>query len=251
MDSDETGSPFTRPAFLISAGLVVVLAAAAIVLGLTRHHGSDDNARPAAIPTATSSGPASPVRSGTSARSDESVCGLASGAGPETVASPPAVNWKFQGTTAYPTSPTVGPGKTAEAGYRYCFQHSAAGALLFAANAVAQNTDDAQGRAWYKYAFSSGGPYEAEVLSQAPKPGELDAVQRVSIAGYRLLSYDDTAAAVDLAVRITTGNKTTLTSSTSQLRWHDGDWKFSTDVAKPGDAAVIPDLTGYTAWGES
>jgi len=250
MDSDENASPFTRPTFLISAGLIVVLAAAAIVLGLTRHHGSDDNARPTAIPTATSSGPASPVPSGTSASSDESVCGLGGTGGPETVAVAPRTEWKYQGALAYPTSSVFGPGKTAPAGFRFCYQRSAAGALFAAANAAVLSTSSTTSVGpWLDY-FVTGSGRDGFLSSSTSDDAYTGA--RVAIAGYRVLNYTADMATVDLGLAGSDEGRRVYLSMIYHLVRQDGDWKMQvSDPSTPVDVANLPDLSGYTPWGAS
>jgi hypothetical protein len=246
MSSDDNEqNPFTRPAFVSAAivvGLVVVLGAVLGIKALTA--GNKDTAAaptPSASPTATATQP-SPNTGATEA----SVCGLSGAVMAGTLSTAPAAVWAYEGTTAYPTSKAYGPGATDGDGVRYCFQHSPAGAVFAAANAVVQGSDPAVSASWVKYAIGEG-PFRTQLLAESGTASSSN--PRMSIAGFRLLSYNGRAAEVDIAVRSATGSTTVTASGVYMLVWQGGDWKLSADVAKSLDVAPIPDLAGYVFWG--
>ena len=148
---------------------------------------------------------------------------------------------------AYPTSPTYGAGETDPAGFRYCFQHSPTGALFMAANAFAQGSA-ADNRAWAEYVFAPG-PYRDQLLGQSTSTSSTVGT-RTTIQGFRILSYDGANATIDLALSVSTATGTTTVSGVYTLVWSSGDWKVSTDTATPLDVAPIPNVAGYTTWGE-
>lgn len=244
-DNEDHGSPFARPAFIGAAVLVLIIVLLGVVLAV-RVARSDDTVTPPPISTAlqtTSESASSPA-----ADPVASVCGLPATTASGPLTAPPAVTWTYQGTIAYPKSPEFGPGKTAPEGYRYCFQRSPAGALVMAANATAQGSDPQLGTTWSKYVLAQG-PYREELEGKAGTATGAEGT-RLKLAGFRVLDYTDTNARVDLAFQVSAQNQTLLLSAVYELVWQDGDWKMSADVQRPLDTATIPDLTGYTPWGE-
>lgn len=239
MASDETSTPWAQPKFLIAAILVIALIVLGVVLALSSRN----------EPDGTSSTPTTPPGTTTSAPGNagaESVCGLPGYADSGTLTTAPEAEWLFQGTTAYPTSSEYGPGATSPEGVRYCFQHTPAGALFAAANAMVQGGDPAVAGEWLDYVVADG-PYREQIASSQEAADSADS--RINIAGFRLLAYNGDSARVDLAVRATSGTSTILVSGVYELVWRDGDWKISADVAEPLNVASIPDLAGYVAWG--
>ena len=242
----ENEGPLTRPGFLLSAVLVLVLVALGVFIAV-RVARSDNATTPP--PASTAPQPPSAAASTTPDDPAASVCGLPGASSSHPLTSPPAVTWDYQGTIAYPKSPEFGPGKTAPQGYRYCFQHSPAGAVVMAANAMAQGSDPAIGNEWAEYALGDG-RYHGQLVERIGTPVTGAAGTRLKIAGFRVLSYDDRSARVDLGVRASSQNQNFSASGVYELVWQDGDWKISADVERPLDVATIPDLAGYVPWGE-
>ena len=111
MSTDDTEqSPFTRPAFVSAAivvGLVLVLGAVLAVHAMTTGKATASPPTTSASPPAATSTP-----SPSTGTSEASVCGLPGTVTTGTLSSAPAAAWAYEGTTAYPTSDTYGPGKT-------------------------------------------------------------------------------------------------------------------------------------------
>jgi hypothetical protein len=245
MSTDDTEqNPFTRPAFVSAAvivGLVLVLGAVLGIRAMTKgNQGAAASPASSSAPTASSASPTS------TATADASVCGLPGAVMTGALSTAPPAVWAYQGTTAYPTSKSYGPAATTTGGVRYCFQHSPSGALLAAANALVQGSDPTVSADWVKYALGEG-QYRAQVLANLGTSSSSSS--RLSIAGFRVLSYDGKTARVDLAARTASGTGTISVSGVYTLVWQGGDWKISADVAKPLDTALIPDLAGYVPWG--
>lgn len=237
------GSPFTRPAFLVAAVVVLVIALLGAIVAFRAARSNDTTPTPSTSVT-TDVTPSNPV---STPAADASVCGLPDGDQGELTAGP-AATWKYQGTIAYPESPEQGPGKTAPEGYRYCFQHSPAGAVLMAANAIAQGSDSAVSGEWMNYALAEG-PHRAALLAQGGTAGSQEGV-RLQIAGFRVLEADEMTIRVDLAATGSAQGQNVMVSTIYELVWQGGDWKLSSDVERPIDVGVIPDLTNYIPWGE-
>lgn len=245
-DENEKQSPFTRPGYIAAAvvvALIVLCAIILIIINLTRGDSSSPPAPSTSMPSA------SPSTSTAAPSGEASICGLAGVELDGVVTAPPAATWAYEGTTAYPTSPKYGPGKTDPAGFRYCFQHSPTGALFAAANALAAPTDPATSAAWAEY-FYAPGPYRDDLLSDAKEGTNSTSGTRLSVGGFRLLSYDGKTALVDIGGTASSNGANIPFSAVYNLVWADGDWKLSTDTPQPFDFASIPNLAGYTTWGE-
>lgn len=242
---ESTQNPFTRPGFVAAAIVVaflVVLGLVIAIINATRAESSPDPS-PSVTAVTTTSAPET-----TTTDAVASICGLKDDADAKPPVTAPTALWEYQGTTAYPTSETYGPGKDDPAGFRYCFQHSPTGALFAAANAIAQGSDPSTSHQWLEYAAANG-PHRDDLLkSGSNSSGAEDA--RLMIQGFRILKYDGTSARVDIGSRGSFQGQTVTVSGVYELVWQDGDWKLSTEVAEPLNVAAIPDLAGYIAWGE-
>lgn len=249
-DSWPPGSPFLRPSFMAAAVLVLVIAILGVVIAI-RVAGAGDEGRPAAA--ASPSGAATPSQA---TGPGSSICGLPAPPPSEDIpeapaaVGPPAV-WRFEDTIAYPVSQEFGPGKTAPEGYRYCFQESPTGALFAAANAVAHggSADEAMVGSWADY-FVSQGTGRASILAELSQPRSDSGGVRMSIVGFRMLSYTGTTARVDISLRTSGSAQTVYASAVYELEWVEGDWRLNSDAPKPFSFATIPDIDGYVQWGE-
>lgn len=259
---DSGNSPLTRPGFIISSVVVALVVAAGVTIGVIssgREHAPVSSSAPTASGTSSQ-----PADTGTAQAGGDSVCGLADG---ESGASyldqaPQADRWDYQGSTAYPVSAQYGPGATDPAGFRYCFQHSPAGAVFAAVSAVAQpdGLDEQAAASWMRY-FAAPGSARDELLAMAERSGTGTSQSRdvggstgarVRVAGFRLLAYDGSSARVDVAVGGSADGRTMLMSMVYELVWLDGDWRLvMRDAKAPMDVATIPDLVGYVPWGAS
>jgi len=242
-DDEAPQNPFTRPGF-ITATVVVAIILILGILVVVRTAGSND---PAAAPTGGADPGASVTPDPSEAAAEPSVCGLDGEVLSGSLTSAPDAKWEYQGTVAYPTSTTYGPGETTADGVRYCFQHSPAGALFMAANAITQGSDPAVSAAWADQVLAEG-PFRDQLLTDVGA-GSSEGT-RLRLAGFRILSYDGETARVDLGVVGSSSGQAVTLSGVYELVWQGGDWKISTDVQAPLDMATIPDLAGYITWGE-
>lgn len=245
-DPTDTGqeNPLARPRFLV-AGVVVLLIVALGGVLIIRNAQSRDVAEQLPVESSRPSITAPPPSS-TSA-TGSSVCGLDEPRIQKPVTKAPAVGWEYDGTIAYPTSPEYGPGEKAPEGYRYCFQHSADGALIMAANAVVQGSNPKTGSSWAEYALGDG-PYKDQLSEEIGSASGADGT-RMKVVGYRILDFTGQAARVDLGINVSSQNEVLFVSAVYELKWQDGDWKLSADVPNPLDIATIPDVAAYIPWG--
>ena len=238
-DNTEQQSPFTRPSFVAAAlivGLIIVLGIVIAVVNAARN--SEVEPTP----------PGESTPAPTTITGGDSICGLKGEVLSGRLFIGPEADWDYFDTTAYPTSPTFGPGVN-ENGVRYCYQHSPEGAVFAAANAVVQGADPSTVGAWLDY-FVADGPYRDVVVSQESEPGSGGGDARIDVAGFRLLMYEGDTARVDIAIRGTAKGQSVYLSAIFLLVWEAGDWKLSvTDPNDPIPTIVMPAPTGYVLWG--
>lgn len=244
---NESQNPFSRPGFIAAAVVVAVIVVLGIVIAIVNAtQNNEPEAAPPPSATPTSSG--APTTGPSAAAGGASICGLDGEELSGTLSTAPEAEWEFQSTTAYPTSPTFGPGETDENGVKYCFQHTPEGALFAAANAAVQGSDAAVSADWIEYFLSNEAPNRAQLLSDAAAGSSSSS--RMSVAGFRMLAYDGHSAHVDLAVRAVGSGNTVYASVIYDLVWEAGDWKLlPRDASNPLQLAEVPDLSGYIAWG--
>lgn len=261
-NNDQERSPFTRPGWIAAAGVMAIILILAIVLIIlnVRGRGSGGGATTPGAATTTSStsptgttptpttAPGSTARPTTAGDPNASICGLQTDL--DNAPDRPKADWKYEGTTAYPSSATYGPAKASPKGYRYCFAHSPTGALFAAANAMVQSSGE-NATVWANY-FVGKGPYRSHILNDDDGTGNGNPDStRMRLDGYRMLSFSPKSARVDLAYDVTNTQGTITASVVQSLVWQDGDWHYSATSAQPVNVGRIPDLTGYTPWGDS
>lgn len=249
-DEENEQNPFSRPGFVVAAVVVVALVIAGVIVGVNLATRDDDEAAqptPSASASTSSSTSAEPSDEPSTEAADASVCGLDGEELSGTLTTAPDAEWKYQGTTAYPSSPKFGPGEGAATGVRTCFQHSPTGALFMAANAIVQGSDPNTAAAWAEYALADGQFHDQLVTDLGGSSGTQG---RMTIEGFRMLNYDGDTARVDLAVATAADGQPVSVSGVYELVWQNGDWKISTDVAQPLNIAAIPNASGYVSWGE-
>lgn len=248
-DSSPESNPFTKPGFIISAGLVVALIAAVVVIFLLPNGENSAQSAPVSPPGSNSgSGTPGPSNLENPNATEKSVCGL-----PATdelaLGTAPTSSWELVDRMATPTDPeTVGPGVTEENGFRSCFANSPSGALYAAMNVVALG--------------SSGSPDLMMKMSDellVPGAGRDAAIKDTSTAvessgessiqvrGFIIKSYTPAEANLDLAFETSEG---ALARVTMSLRWVDGDWKVNpADDGTPWNGmSQISDLSGFLLW---
>lgn len=232
---NEDQNPLTKPKFIISAVVVAIIAALAIILALIPRSGGTTAAGPATAAASTSTGQPSPT-------SEASVCGLPSGDQAKPAAAPADTKWELVGKIAAPTSPQqFGPGRTEANGLRSCFAHSPTGALYAAANVTALSS---AGKARLVFEdLAVPGPERDAVLKSSPSAAP-DSVT-AQVAGFAIRSYDADRAVVDLAFK---GSNGALVSIPVPLQWYGGDWKFVVPATGSTGAAQIPGLSGFIPW---
>ncbi|SDI70312.1 hypothetical protein SAMN04488693_11926 [Arthrobacter subterraneus] len=236
-------NPFTRPGFILSAALVVALIAAVAVIAFLPR-GDDEADTGETAPTSAAS--ETPT---VDATGKESVCGLP-GSDDSALGVAPDSEWELVGTTVVPTAPaTIGPGVVSEDGFRSCFAQTPAGALFAAANLVGLGSVqdvEMQRKLTEQLVVPSAGQ-QAALEDLAERDPSSRSSTSVQISGFRLLSYTDESANVDIAFTTQNG---AVGHASIPLRWTDGDWK--TEIADNGQLLNEPtqlnDLSDYIPW---
>lgn len=235
-------NPLTKPGFLIAAGLVIALIAAAAVIFLLPK--GQAGAEPGPVDTqpsaATSNAPT------TSPAENQSICGLPSSQ--ETaLGAAPKTNWELVGKMAAPTDPkTYGPGLTDSEGFRSCFAQSPAGALYAAVNIVALGTT-AQSKTKLAEALLVPGIGRDAAIAASKQAASSAMSPSTQVKGFNLRTYSNDEADIDLAFQLENG---ALAHTILNLRWLNGDWK--TKATNDGQiftgTAQLSDLSGFIPW---
>lgn len=249
-------SPFTKPGWLISAGVILVIVAVGVTLLIQTALRPSPPSNQAATTTTTMAEVPSPesTLSESSAAASTSVCGLAGDRieSPGRISAPPEATWEYQGMYPYPTSSTYGPAAVTDDGIRYCYQRSPEGAVFAAANAIAQGSAHEKSLAFAEY-FLAQGPMRSAALDKIrseQSSTSSTSSSRITISGFKLLTYDGSKAKVDIALTVASTSSTSRASAVYDLVWEDGDWKWVIqDIKNPAHVSQIPDLIGYTTWG--
>lgn len=214
----------------VLVGLVALAAVVVLILNLVQQPS------PAPTPTSSSTTSAPP----TEPAGSESICGLPP-SDETTLRQAPAAEWSPVGTIAAPSDPNGehGPGVQEDGGFRSCYSHSPAGALLAVSNYLALTSEP------------SLAPRLPELVQagsalSAPTESGMYSDTRLSIVGFRLLSYDAERAVIDLAVRVDSSQGVLLTTP-FEVVWEDGDWKLVVGEEPPA-SAPLQSLGGYISF---
>lgn len=231
-------NPFTRPAFILSAALIVALIAAVAVIAFLP--GNDEPGAAAPSSTSSPSAPSSTTTT-TELETQESVCGLP-GNDETALGTAPDSQWELIGRTAVPTAPeTVGPGRVDDEGVRSCFANSPTGALFAAANIFGLVSSGNQRAVLEELAADS--PAREQELEQleGATPTEIPA----QIKGFQLQNYTESAATVELGIELESG---AVGSVPIPLVWEDGDWKLNVTEGGISGSQQLNDLSAYISW---
>ncbi|MFF2772994.1 hypothetical protein ACFVUP_38435 [Streptomyces bacillaris] len=233
-----------RTTGVIAAVMLSLIVVAGVVVVVWNLVGGAAPVSPASTSTAKASSSAAPtVPVPAEARSG---CGLPGYDTDGTLTAPPAATWKFVGVFQAPQSSTAGPGRVSADGYGSCFAHTRAGAVLAAANYIADTFSDSLVGEMVDKAVLPGAGQQAAKDSLASGRGSTIGT-RMSLQGIRLLTYTGTGATVDAALVADTGD---MFGEVMTLVWADGDWKIQlTDTGQPQvPITQLTSLAGYLPW---
>lgn len=240
----EGESPLRRPAFMVSAGFLLVIVLLAVLVVLTT--GGEDGAETAAAPA-----PSAPAHSATPTADDGACPALKDTTTALPDLAPKGVTWELFRTMALPSSKASGPA-VIEGDVARCYAHTPTGALLAAAqistrSALAEDWQTVMKRQAYGDALGELMKKRAAAEKKAPapdpEPGELG-----QLAGFRFVTYSKTFAVIELVTRF--NQPEFLQVSTVTLRWSPkaDDWQYEVSHAHAQPKSV-DSLAGYVKWG--
>ncbi|MBG6184677.1 hypothetical protein IWX65_002655 [Arthrobacter sp. CAN_A214] len=239
---------WAAPRFIMSAAAVVLLVIVGIILFVWM--GNDDESE-AAPPVQTQAAPS--ATSEPADASDESVCGLDATGGTTLTTPPEDVEWEFLGGIAAPKSAEHGPGVVdEETGVRSCYSHTPEGALLAATGRLTASGDTELLLETTK-ALSLEGPGKEIGLERIQRRINSGSTTTppIKIEGFRLLSYNDEEATVEVVASADDGSGFIYYTTSVVMEWHQGDWyvKYKDDGSGGPVDGQISDLSGYAPWG--
>lgn len=196
----------------------------------------------ATTPATTSTRPRPAVEVPAAARS---VCGLDGyDTGGTLSAAPTVPSWVFVGLLQVPDDPHgAGPGRIDGDGYRSCFAHTKAGAVVAATAYIGDTTSDTLVTRMVQDAVLPG-PGQQAALQRLSYGRDNSNTTRLTIQGVRLLSYSASTAVVDVALVFQTGQ---MFGEVQTLTWSGGDWRvLFTDAGQPPVPVTrLGSLDGY------
>lgn len=201
-----------------------MLTAAVVSMGLLA--GCSSTTHPATPPAASSAASTTPA-SAAAPRSD-SECGLPDVQLAGTVTTTPAAAWELLGSVMVPTSPQAGPGKVDADGVRHCYARTPTGAVFAAVGFTgAAMTLAVERSAVAKLTVPPAARQKAlATLDAGTDDGK--SPYRAAFAGFRLMSYDGSTAAVDVAFTLPALGRSG--AQMVNLVWQDGDWRVRLDA---------------------
>jgi hypothetical protein len=243
LETDNDNAWWAGPRFLISAVLVALLAVLGIVLWLWPDAEEPTQAAPA------------PAKTAAPASGEESVCGLDATGGTTLTKAPEDIKWEALGAIYAPSSEDHGPGTIdPDTGVRSCYSHTPEGALLATTNVLTSGNDPQVLLDTIK-ALGIDNPGKDIAIGQVQQrlsSGDTSTVP-LEVAGFRLLSYTEDKATVEVVVAADDGTEDIHMTTGVDLVWTEGDWHVAfQENGDPGPVSgQVSDLTGYITWGPS
>ncbi|GAA4060835.1 hypothetical protein [Actinomadura miaoliensis] len=240
-DGLEESSPFRRPAFLMSAGFLAVVAVlGAVTFIRSPAPRSEQPSGPQAGDTPSTGATQAPASGCRPSDTSQQVP-----AGP-----PPGVTWQVYKTMALPYSSAAGPlVVSADGEVARCFAHTPLGALLAATHLSSRYVFSTQWRVITTEQVIPGPGRDAYVKLRKNRgvdvvvPGSLG-----QIAGFQFVTYGPQTAVVQLVMRFSTGQ---MSVSAVTVKWQDGDWKLELQPNGSPSASqqLVSSLNGFARWG--
>ncbi|MGN9774828.1 hypothetical protein ACTMS0_03460 [Micromonospora sp. H33] len=231
--------PWTRPGFIASAILVLIVIVAGLLVAVLAPGGDGNDiadGTPPVNPAPAESGPQQALPT----------------AVPTTA--PAGVRWELVGSLAVPVSATAGPrqvtGTTASG-----FAHTPEGALIAAAQ-IGMRSSYSLGRDYWEPTIERQFVPSADrdrmlATLRATDTSPSDPGTLSQIAGFSYQSYTPDTAVIGIVLRAPSAGTPRYHVLSTTLLWRDGDWRMQ---APPGGAwtsvnRVTNDLTGVVEWG--
>lgn len=228
-----------RTSLILAAVFVVAIVIAGLVVGVVVGLRGPSTAHPYASTTTGPSGSASDT-----GRTAEGACGEVPYLSTNDLNSAPTTTWAPWSATSIATSSAAGPSKDV-GGVRTCYARTPTGAL-FAAFNFAQYCSDSTVLPLAMQAVLASGAGKSVAVQQA-STAEACQPSGQYVEGFKLVSYDGSAATLYLALNAPAG----LAEYGVQLVWEQGDWKVVTDSQGNSPIATnqLSSITGFIPWG--
>lgn len=245
--ADEPRSPWLRGGFVLAAAFIGFVAVIGAVVAIGPDNSGTD-ADPGGPAAAESSRAATAGPPGSAPADDGSPCPeLADEQQDTPVSAPDGVTWTLYRAVALPSSKTAGPA-VAGADVARCYARTPVGALLASSQiSVRYLAADDWREVTLAQTVGAGRDTYIEDRSAAEETAPPDAEDGAhgQIAGFRFVTYRDTAAVIQTVWRFPDGR---MQAATTTMLWQDGDWKLEYP-AEPAAPTPVDSLAGYTAWG--
>lgn len=233
--SPNSGSPWSRPGFILAAVILgLVLVASVVMLSRPAPAPAPTAAPPPATVAPTVSTPAAPSSGCPQLASDELQRGQALSAAPA------GTEWS---TTAYASLPTIagqGPALVDPDGYRRCSAHTLTGAALSAANWYGQLIDPKLWEAAVRRGTVLRPETEDQISQMKAQGGPTVPDQPTTVTGLtEVRATSDKTVEVGL-VLVYNG---VAMAATLQMEWSGSDWLA---VSPP---SMSPSVDDYMVWG--
>lgn len=230
-------SPWTRPWFIASAAVLVLIVALGIAYVMMPSGGQTSAAPTRAATPATTT-------TSTAGAGQDSTCGLPAGDLRYPSVGLPT-KWELLGRVAIPTDPKgIGPGKI-DGNMRTCYQHSPTGALYAAANVFGISSLPG-GQTVVFNSLAAKTPIRDQYLVSPPASTPVDPSIGLQIGGFKVVSYTGDSATISIGMKATQDSRTGYGSVTYALRWEDGDWKVV--LENSSTSTSLPDLSDFVPW---
>ncbi|MFF0516481.1 hypothetical protein [Streptomyces sp. NPDC004250] len=160
---------------------------------------------------------------------------------------PEGIEWRMLGLVRVPVSAEAGPTRM-DGGVWWCFAHTPLGAVL-AAHTITAEITEKHWRAVLDRQVVAGQGRDIFEFTRATEPDTIRGSASRSVAtpaGFAVTSYTDSAAAVKLLLKTSSG----YAESTFDLRWNGGDWRLlpSPHGALHSEASPMENPRGYVLW---
>lgn len=251
MSSQDENGPdeknWKKISFVVSGILVALLVAISLVLLILPSNDNEGSSNEVATQ------PRESQQTGTA--DGKSVCGLDATGGKTLTKAPKDVEWEPIRSLYVPTSEEHGPGVVDESTQvRSCFSRTPEGALLSAVSMLGASADP-ELLVDTIQARGAESPGKTIALGQAQERASQNdqTMPPMEVAGFRILSFSEDAASVEVVMSVDDGTQDLYQTTSADMEWQDGDWKFKFGDDGSGGAvsSQVSDLSNYVKWDQN
>ncbi|MGL5830131.1 MAG: hypothetical protein ACRC0L_11260, partial [Angustibacter sp.] len=180
-----------------------------------------------------------------------------------TLTEAPDAPWILLGEIGAPEVAGSGPGVVQPDGFRYCYAHTALGAVVAALNIMALDGDSKYEGQLKEFStapkppvnsaspgLEGNGPpmddYGSDVREEYPS-------WKPQFQGFRIINYTENTATLEVVMdspRSISMNLKDLTVIPVQLEWHGGDWRIQSEVAGVNSSYQWESMDGFIPWNQ-